>query len=314
MSMPLVSITSAFHNEERYLPDLIRAVFAQTLTDWELILLDDGSTDRSLEIAQSVKDPRVRVYSNGRNLGRSASLNKLTELARGKYIARQDADDLCSPTRIEKQVVFMEAHPEIDAAGTGVCFLDKNDQPMGEHIPVTSHEAITASPARGLHIAHGTILGRRSWFDQRRYNETLRIAVDFEMLFHASAESRFANLPEVLYYYRFDQSFSLRKQLRTRLANCRFLFHAFWQQRHYAKALGQVGLQLAKHAITTTLFVVGLRSWLLARRGKFLPPDRRAFYESELATIRACHVPGLITSSPTPVTNRERSPGALRTE
>ncbi len=286
MSTPLVSITSAFHNEEKYLPDLIRCILAQTFADWELILVDDGSTDRSLEIAQSVKDPRIRVYSNGRNLGRSASLNRLTQWARGKYIARQDADDLCSPHRIEKQVAFMESHPDVDAVGTGMCFLDKNDQPMGEWIPPLSHEEIIAHPERTLRIAHGTILGKRKWFEAHRYNEALRIAVDFEMLYHAAGESLLANIPDVLYYYRLDQSFSLRKQFVTRLTNARFLFKSLWKGGRRTKALGQAGVQMAKYGATILIFLRGRRRHLMARRFEALPDQRLKLYLDELESIR----------------------------
>src|SRR5690554_4188978 len=92
--LPSVSIGIPFFNAEAYLLDAIKSVFAQTHQNWELILLDDGSTDRSLEIARSIDDPRVRVYSDGQNKHLAARLNEIARLARYEYLARMDADDL----------------------------------------------------------------------------------------------------------------------------------------------------------------------------------------------------------------------------
>src|SRR4030066_138114 len=100
MSGPLVTVGIPFFNNQDTLPDAIRSIFAQSFQDWELLLLDDGSTDGSLQIAQSIDDPRVRVISDGCNRKLPARLNQIIDLARGQYIARMDADDLCGITRL----------------------------------------------------------------------------------------------------------------------------------------------------------------------------------------------------------------------
>ena len=125
MNKPLVSITSAFYNTGPMILDMIKSVFAQTFTDWELLLLDDGSTDNTLELVQSIDDPKVKVFTNGQNKGRSFSLNRLTNLANGKYIARMDSDDMSSTNRIAKQVELMESQPEVDVCGAGIDYLWK---------------------------------------------------------------------------------------------------------------------------------------------------------------------------------------------
>ena len=106
-----ITIGIPFYNAETYLADAIRSIFAQTYQDWELILIDDGSTDRSVEIARAVKDPRVRVISDGQNNRLPYRLNQITALARFDLVGRMDADDLISPAKFEKQKSILDAHP-----------------------------------------------------------------------------------------------------------------------------------------------------------------------------------------------------------
>src|SRR5690349_10645893 len=108
---PLVTVGIPFFNNASSLSDALRSIFAQTFTDWELILADDGSTDESLSIARSVRDPRVMVMSDGGNRGLVFRLNQITSAARGKYIARMDADDLSHPARLQRQVSLLERDP-----------------------------------------------------------------------------------------------------------------------------------------------------------------------------------------------------------
>ena len=124
-----VSIGIPFYNAENFLLDAIRSVFAQTHKKWELILLDDGSEDRSLEIAQSIKDPRVRVYSDGKNKKLASRLNEIVKLAKYDIIARMDADDLMSPYRIKKQVEILAQNPHLDLISTGIYSVDDSFKP-----------------------------------------------------------------------------------------------------------------------------------------------------------------------------------------
>jgi len=100
----LVTIGTGSYNDGADLLKMIKSVIAQTYQNWELIIINDGSTDNSFDIKEIINDSRIRFYSNEGNIGRAKTLNKITKLAKGKYIARMDADDLCVPERIEKQV------------------------------------------------------------------------------------------------------------------------------------------------------------------------------------------------------------------
>ena len=291
MDRPLVTISSAFYNESAYLRTLIQSVLAQTFTDWELILLDDGSEDDSLQIAKSIDDPRVKVFTNGENLGRSASLNRLATLAQGKYLARFDADDMCGITRIEKQVGFLESNPGVDAVGTGICYLNMDDDPVGCWQAPEAHGQICKHPDRTFNICHGSLLGKKSWFDKWTYDTSLTLSVDGDLLYRAYKNSTFANIAEPLYYYRLDQSFTLRKQFISRYHHSRTLFKSYIQQGMYGKAISAWALQYGKYAATVLMCAIGLRKRLMQRRYKALSPVEIDFYEKEIHKIKSIELP-----------------------
>ena len=116
--MVKVSVLIPFYNSEAFLKPCIDSVLRQTFTDFELILLNDGSTDGSERIVKEYDDPRIRYYSNGKNLGIPVSHNKLMDYARGEYLALVDSDNLCCPDRLEKQVKYLDEHPDVTIVGS----------------------------------------------------------------------------------------------------------------------------------------------------------------------------------------------------
>ena len=123
---PLVSVVMSFHNAQATLLHSIRSVIWQTYQNWELILLDDGSTDASVEVSETVNDPRIRLYGGGACRGLSARLNQGVLLTKGQYIARMDADDIAFPERFAKQVAYLQTHAEIDLLASSVLLMNKN--------------------------------------------------------------------------------------------------------------------------------------------------------------------------------------------
>jgi glycosyltransferase involved in cell wall biosynthesis len=115
MTGPVVSAVLPVFNGERWVLDAIRSIQQQSFTDWELIILDDGSTDNSMEICQACahEDQRIRVYANGVNLGLAKAMNKLVRLAKGKYIAVQEQDDIAMPDRFSREVALFDSHSEV---------------------------------------------------------------------------------------------------------------------------------------------------------------------------------------------------------
>lgn len=200
-SSPLVTIGIPFLNSEDTLSFAIRSVFAQTLADWELILIDDGSTDDSLEIAQAVEDPRVTVLSDGENRGISFRLNQIARTARGKYVARMDADDIMHPERLALQVQYLEANPNVDVVGSAAYTIDGGNNLTG----VRSLEELDLRPAsvlsRGLFI-HPSVTGRAAWFLDNPYDESFLGSEDHELWRRTCETSTFGKLRRPLLFYR----------------------------------------------------------------------------------------------------------------
>ncbi len=286
-STPLVSITSTVYNTRPYLLDMIKSILGQTFTDFEFVLLDDGSTDGSLELAQSVVDPRIRVFSNGTNRGRSYTLNRLTGLSRGQYIARMDSDDLSAPTRIERQVEFLERHPKVDVVGTGVVYVSRDCAPLGIRRFPSTHAEICCTPMRHFWIGHGTLLARRTWFERFRYDESIGLAVDANMYLRTYEQSTFANIGEPLYYYRFEPSFNLRKQLLTRRFVARYFFEHCRRAGRLDRAIWHAAIQYAKSAVTILLFSTGLQRRLFTHRFEPLTSAECAVHARTLELIRS---------------------------
>lgn len=209
--LPAVTIGIPFYNAETTLLDAVRSVFAQTHQDWELILLDDGSTDRSLELARSVRDPRVKVYSDGQNRRLAARLNEMTRLAGHEFLARMDADDLMSPLRLERQLDVLVSRPDIDLVTTGLCSLSNHYEPLGTRCVSSSH-FITPDGLLGSKsgIVHAAVTGRRGWFLRNPYNENLSRGEDTNLWVRAFSleDLKVYFLREPYYYYREDGSVS----------------------------------------------------------------------------------------------------------
>ena len=166
----LVTIAIPFLNGSLTIRAAIQSVFAQTHDKWELLLMDDGSTDDSLQIAKSVRDPRVRVTSDGVRRGLVARLNQAAELADSPLLARMDADDLMHPERLARQVEYLRAHEHVDLVGTGLCTIGPDDRPVGMR-------SVAASQLRLKGLQHGylhaTVTGRTGWFRANPLPSTL---------------------------------------------------------------------------------------------------------------------------------------------
>lgn len=213
--VPAISVLLPVRNGGPFLREALQSLLAQTWTDFEVLVLDDGSTDGSPSLARSLGDPRIHVHEDGRQLGLSARLNQGVQLARGDLIARMDADDVCLPRRFELQVAFLEAHPEVDLVGArAAVFRDR--EVLGLLPYAATHEALCARPWHTIPLPHPTWLGRRAWFLRHPYRmPEVRRAEDQELLMRASATSRYACLPDVLLAYRVGAP-DLRKTLVAR--------------------------------------------------------------------------------------------------
>jgi glycosyltransferase involved in cell wall biosynthesis len=212
---PAVSVLLPVRNGGAFLRAALRSVLAQTHTDFEIILLDDGSTDNSPDVARAFGDSRIRVHVDGQQRGLSARLNQGVQLARADLVARMDADDICLPRRLELQLSFLAAHPEVDLVGCRVAAF-RGRQILGLLPFAADHEALVARPWHTIPLPHPTWVGRRSWFLRNPYRTPeVKRAEDQELLVRAARTSRYACLPEVLLAYRLGAP-DLRKSLVAR--------------------------------------------------------------------------------------------------
>lgn len=222
MSVPVVSIVMAAFNEEKYISEAIESVLSQSFSDFEFIIINDGSTDKTEEIILSFKDPRIRYIKNEENLKLIASLNKGLRAANGKYIARMDSDDSCFENRLEKQVAFMEAHPEIGISGSQLLVFGNEEGLMRyplSHEDIKLRLFITSCFGNNVVIFRREILERHQLYFPQGYLH----AEDYKCWTNWVAVTQTANLDENLVKYRSHsnsvsaQHRSLQRETRNRI-------------------------------------------------------------------------------------------------
>lgn len=225
---PLVTIAMPIYNAGGYLRLAVTSILRQTFQNWELLIIDDGSTDGALDTIKDICDQRVLVFGDGANKGLAARLNQAIDMARGRYFARMDQDDVSYPERIERQVACMEINPQIDLLGTRAITIDEDNVITGKLPFRLTHRQICAHPWIGFYLPHPTWLGRIEWFRKHRYSEPAPyLCEDQELLLRSYSESRFETLNEVLFAYRVRSNVILSKLSRTRASVRRMQSHHF---------------------------------------------------------------------------------------
>jgi len=204
---PKISVIMPVYNAEKYVSLAIESILGQTYKDFELIMINDGSTDSSLSIMEkySLTDHRIRLASREKTKGVAVSLNEGLAMARGEYIARMDADDISLPQRFEKQVVFLEGHPDIAVVGSSVLVVDPEGLPIAPRILPPTHEEIDRGLMRYLierRMYHPTMMMRRSVVSTIGGYRKEFAAEDYDLLLRLVEICKLANLPEVLLEYR----------------------------------------------------------------------------------------------------------------
>lgn len=206
MNAPLVTVLMPVHNSARFLREAMDSVLGQSLTDFELMVIDDGSTDGSTEIIRSYADPRVRLITNGRNLGLVASLNKGIGAARGAFIARMDGDDIMRPERLARQVEAMGKDTGIDVLSTVVDLINTDGEVYGmwdTDRGTLDETSIRAMMPRTNCIAHPSVMIRREALGDLLYDARQPGAEDWDLWLRLLARGhRIAKLGEPLLAYR----------------------------------------------------------------------------------------------------------------
>jgi glycosyltransferase involved in cell wall biosynthesis len=206
MSTPMVTVLMPVYNSERFLKQAVQSVLSQTFTDFELLIINDGSTDASVSIIQSFDDPRIRLIHNERNIGVIGTLNKGVALANGKYIARMDADDYSLPIRLEKQVRYLERNPEVAVVATHIIQINAGDEELGhwdDDIQNTKPYQIFKTLAKTNCIAHPTVMMRTDILRSYGYHEQQKGSEDWDLWMRLVSDGhRIDKLTEFLLRYR----------------------------------------------------------------------------------------------------------------
>jgi glycosyltransferase involved in cell wall biosynthesis len=211
-----ISIGIPFFNAEKYLEDAIKSVLAQTFQNWELILVDDGSTDRSLEIARSFVDTRIHIIADGCNKRLPYRLNQIIHEAKYDFIARMDADDLMAVDRLEKQLKTLNENPEIDLVVTSLYSIGNENEILGKRI-YPNHQMRPREILQGLtNLLHPSLLARKEWCKRNLYQVDNCLAEDYELWLSAAIKNDFNYmvLEEPLYFYREVESVKKEKMIR----------------------------------------------------------------------------------------------------
>lgn len=195
--IPAVSVIMPVFNSEKFLSVAIESILNQTFSDFEFIIIDDGSTDQSLkEIKRyGVKDKRIRIINNASNLGICACLNRGLSLARGKYIVRMDSDDWSYPDRIKKQLFFMESHPNVVICGGTIRVCDAKLKVINPRRYPASDREIRKKIFRINPFAHPAVMYKKETaIKAGGYNEKLATVEDYDLYFRLGNLGQFANL------------------------------------------------------------------------------------------------------------------------
>ena len=265
MQAGLVSIGMPILDAESTLASAVRSILAQTYPSWELLLIDDGSVDGTVELARSFEDERIKVIVDGRHEGLAVRLNEAIALGSGEYFARMDADDVAFPRRFEMQLQALQGGEAPDLVGTWVAVFRDDGVLVGKRTAPTSHDDLL-SLIGSIPIPHPTFLGRMEWFRRHGYLPEASGFEDQLLLLTSFRSSRFAVVPKILLGYREDR-LTMSKQFRYR--------SSYFRSRR--TLIGSLGLgrtlvilaaQAGKLVLDAVAIGTGLRYRLLRRRAR----------------------------------------------
>lgn len=200
--MPAISVILPVYNSDSFLKESIDSIINQTFRDWELIIINDGSTDKSEEIILSYKDDRIKYHKNNENIGLIKTLNKGIDLSTSKYIARMDADDISDIKRFEKQFEFLENNPQIGMCGTFALIINNTGETTGKIIHLTEDEYLQVNLLFSVPFVHPSMMIRREILQNERFNSDFTHTEDYDLWCRIARNHKTANIPLFLLKYR----------------------------------------------------------------------------------------------------------------
>lgn len=282
---PLVTIGLPFYNNFRTLELAIKSVLFQSYNNWELIIINDGSTDESSIIVDYYKklDSRIYFIDDKLNKGLVYRLNQIINIANGEFIARFDADDIMMPTRIEKQIQYLLDHPNIDIVSTSIYTIDENNIPTGkrDNTPIlkTFDNIINKT-----FLTHPTILGRILWFKKYKYSSFHR-AEDLDLWIRSFENSNYYRIQEPLYLYR-EGNVNIRNYINTAKTFKRII--KLYAPKYYNrfKILNIVIITDIKTLLYIFLGFLKIQYILTKKRNKSLTSNEILIIENQISIIK----------------------------
>jgi glycosyltransferase involved in cell wall biosynthesis len=201
--MPAVTVGISFYNNEKTLAYAIQSVLGQSYKEFVLLLMDDGSTDSSLEIASSFRDARIKLVSYSKNAGMPTRLNEQIAASQTKYFARMDADDIMQVDRLRTQFNWMETNSEVDVCGCGIIAFDNDYNVLGIRVGVVG-SLRPYDVLRTAVLGHVTLFGRTEWFRRWKYSASFRRLQDRDLWCRSFRDTRFGCIAEPLMLVRED--------------------------------------------------------------------------------------------------------------
>ena len=199
---PLISVIMPVFNSAKFIKESIKSILSQTYTKFELIIINDGSTDNTIKIISRFRDSRIIILSNKQRLGVAKSLNIGLKVVRGTFIARMDADDISLPHRFEKQVTFLLQNPQVGVVGTNVELINESGKKI-RHRKVNIYLDVERALTYCNPIFHSSVLFQRNLIKRYGiYDENLNGAEDYDLWLRFSRHAKIINLPKTLLYYR----------------------------------------------------------------------------------------------------------------
>lgn len=236
----------------------VNAIIAQTISDWELIICDDGSTDNTFEVLMSLaaREPRIILLRNPTNVGLAPTLNNCLKVARGEFTARMDGDDVCAPTRFEKELAVLEREPDFALVSCAMEFYDDNGvYGVYRYAPYPQKkDFFKQSP-----FCHAGCMMRRAVLNELGgYNESdaVRRMEDYDLWFRLyKAGYKGQNLPDVLYSMYDDRQAYKRRKFKYRLTSARLLFRSYCEFKPGIKYLPHVAMPIIKGLLPEKIYV-----------------------------------------------------------
>ena len=240
-SNPLVTVAMPVYNAGQHLRNAVMSIINQSYTHWELIIIDDGSTDHAIESLNDIDDIRIKIIQDGVNKGLAGRLNQIIDMANGDFIARMDQDDISYPERFLLQLKLLIDNADLDLVAGRAIRISENNQPLGYLPFFLNTRSVSSKPWLGIYMPHPTWMGRVGWFRKHRYaSPAPYFCEDQELLLRSYESSQFSLVDEVVLAYRVRDSVPLKKLFKVRWALLKMQSSFFYHKRSYVYLLFSV--------------------------------------------------------------------------